>query len=53
MEAHDDAVTNANPGGDTEWMREISMKKLAVRISAVGGGLVAILLAGGANVKFK
>ena len=33
--------------------REIPMKKLAVRISAVSGGLMAMLLAGGANLKFK
>jgi hypothetical protein len=29
------------------------MKKLVVRVSAVGGGLMAMLLAGGANLKFK
>jgi len=29
------------------------MKKFGVRVSAIGGGLVAMLLAGGANLRFK
>ena len=29
------------------------MKKLAVRITAVGGGIVAILIAGGASFNFR
>jgi hypothetical protein len=29
------------------------MKKLAVRVSVVAGGLVALLLAGGAGMGFK
>ena len=36
----------ANWGGAGE---EKTMKKLAVRVSLVGGGLVAMLLAGGAG----
>ena len=29
------------------------MKKLAVRISALGGGVVAVLMAGGAGFKLR
>jgi hypothetical protein len=29
------------------------VKKIAVRVAAFGGGIVAVLLAGGANLKFK
>jgi hypothetical protein len=33
--------------------REAKMKKVSVRIMTLGGGLVAMLLAGGANLKFR
>jgi hypothetical protein len=29
------------------------VKKLAVRVSALGGGIVAVLIAGGANLRFR
>jgi hypothetical protein len=41
---------DANTGAAGKQDRENPMKKLAVRITAVGGGLVAILLAGGAGL---
>ena len=37
-------------GAAAKQERESSMKKLAVRITTVGGGLVAVLLAGGAGL---
>jgi hypothetical protein len=47
------AVSPANRWRHGVDEREIPMKKLAVRISAVSGGIVAMLLAGGANLKFR
>ena len=44
---------DANTGAAGKQDRENPMKKYAVRISVLGGGLVAVLLAGGASFSFR
>ena len=44
------AARSGSGGGESQG--GILVKKIAVRVAALGGGIVAVLLAGGANVKF-
>ena len=40
-------------GGARNAHRRVPMKKLAVRLTLVGGGLVALIVAGGAGMGIK